>query len=374
MGSVLLCSCATTRHGSSVIPASDLPAEVTINKDAGRGNLVFVTLRLESGEELPFLVDTGTSGTVLDKSLEPKLGKRVGTVTMGHWGAKDEANQYAAPKLYLGSTTLMMSRTTISVLDFKDLSAHTGFPIMGALGMDVLGHYCIQLDFVAGKMRFLDSEHADKRAWGKAFPLAALNARDARPSLCENLFGARGPHSLIDTGYSTDGWLMPRYFQQWTNAAARLAKGEVHSPNGSLGGETYPQVSLREEKVESDGIGLPFLARHLVTLDFPRRMLYLKRTSDGPLAEAGAAAAITFLRDLKENSKLPGWSKDEHGEAKGVKTDAALSSTTIDVLKTGDTSIYHYTVTGGSNDSPRRLQKAWRTDQNDRTVEEYSIP
>jgi len=51
IGLLLLCSCAT------IHPL--LPADVTLNKDVARGNVLFVTLRLENGEELPFIVDTG---------------------------------------------------------------------------------------------------------------------------------------------------------------------------------------------------------------------------------------------------------------------------------------------------------------------------
>ena len=47
-----------------------------MNQDAGRGGILIVTLRLESGEKLPFIVDTGCQVTVFDKSLEGKLGKR----------------------------------------------------------------------------------------------------------------------------------------------------------------------------------------------------------------------------------------------------------------------------------------------------------
>src|SRR5437773_12538482 len=76
---LLLCSCKTMREPGAIVPAAELPGEVTMNKDAGRGLWVFVTIRLESGEELPFVVDTGASWTAFDKSLEPKLGKRLGT-------------------------------------------------------------------------------------------------------------------------------------------------------------------------------------------------------------------------------------------------------------------------------------------------------
>jgi NPCBM/NEW2 domain-containing protein len=101
-----------------------------------------------------------------------------------------------------------------------------------------------------------------------------------------NLFGSQGPHSLIDSGFLSDGWLMPQYFQQWTNHAVLPARGEARWPNGLFGGEKYPFVSLPRIDVESDGLGLRFLARHLVTLDFPKQIMYLQRQSIGPLPDA----------------------------------------------------------------------------------------
>jgi hypothetical protein len=277
---LVLCSCAT---GDPI--RSPLPAEVPMNELAGRGGLLIVTLRLESGEDLPFMVDTGTSDTMIDKSLEPRLGKPLGTAVFQSWGAKETNSIYAAPKLYLGGAPLMMTGTGIYTYDCTQMSSGAGRPIMGILGADILQHYCIQLDFAAGKMRFLDDERADKKMWGKAFRIVALNSRDARPSVAGNLFGAQGPHSLIDSGFDDDGWLMPKYHRQWTNQAVPPAKGETRSPDGMFGGEKYPFVSLRAQDVESDGIGIHFLARHLVTLDFPKRTMYLQRQIFGPLPD-----------------------------------------------------------------------------------------
>jgi hypothetical protein len=152
---------------------------------------------------------------------------------------------------------------------------------MGVLGIDVLENYCIQLDFAAGKMRFLDSEHADKSSWGKAFPIAPLSEDDSRPAVAGNLFGAHDAHSLIDSGWVGDGWLMPKYFRSWTNNAVAPANGELRWPYGMFGGEKYPLFSLGVENFPSDGLGIDFLARHLVTLDFPNHTLYLKRQSIG---------------------------------------------------------------------------------------------
>jgi hypothetical protein len=277
---LLLCSCGTENA-----TRPQLPAEVSMNEFAGRGGWLIVTLRLESGEELPCVLDTGTSDTMIDTSLEPKLGKPLGKATFQSWGVKETNTMYSAPKLYLGGTPLMMTGTGIFTYDCRQMSLAAGRPIMGILGMDVLEHYCLQMDFAAGKMRFLDDAQADKKMWGHAFPIVALNSNDPRPAVRENLLGAQGPHSLIDSGSDDDGWLMPKFFRQWTNQAVPPAKGEARSPVGMFGGIQYPYVSLRSQNVESDGIGIHFLARHLVTLDFPKRTMYLQRQVIGPLPD-----------------------------------------------------------------------------------------
>ena len=78
-----------------------------MNRDAGRGNWLFVTVRLDSGTKLPLLVDTGTPVTLLDKSLAPRLGKRLGTLTFREFDVRQKSGIYAAPKLYLGNTPLL---------------------------------------------------------------------------------------------------------------------------------------------------------------------------------------------------------------------------------------------------------------------------
>jgi hypothetical protein len=283
LGVCLLAGCASPRSpvvgvGRDDSSQSRLPPEVAFNRDAGRGRLLMVTLRVASGEELPFVIDTGSGGSCLDASLESKLGQAVGTEMMQMWGKISKKNVYAMPPLYLGDVRLLTGDRVLT-MDLKPLAGSGRIHLAGILGMDVWEHYCIQLDFTAHRLRFLDDAHADNKSWGRAFPIVALNDKDNRPAVAENLLGRQGPHSLIDSGYDTTGWLMPVHYEQWTNQASLPAAGEARAPDVRFGGETYPHSTLVEEKVEADGIGLPFLARHLVTLDFPRHMLYLKRTS-----------------------------------------------------------------------------------------------
>jgi hypothetical protein len=384
---LLLCSCAAAKPTHS-----QLPADVAFDRDAGRGGWVIVTLQLENGEQLPFLLDTGAPWTFFDKSREPKLGKRLDSGTAWNFGTKRESGVYATPKLYLGGTLLTMTGTNVGTLDNKQISTKAGRPIMGILGMDVLEHYCIQLDFAARKMRFLDDERANRKGWGKPFPLTARG--DGCLLASENLAGVKGASSLIDTGCDGDGWLMPDLFQQWTNHANPPAPGQACSPNGVLGGVTYPDIWLDrldakamvrdETNIQYNGIGLHFLARHLVTLDFPNHTLYLKRTSRLPLVDKDAEgryratgkSAYLYLHSLQKKGLLPGWSKTDHfaSRALTVNFPHPESAAFDHVLKKGESSIYHYEFIRASKTSPWKLQKAWRADQNDQTVEEYPVP
>jgi len=99
---VLLCSCATTPNwdaDDSIRPR--LPAETAFDTGAGRGDLIYLRLRFERGEELVFAVDSGAQVTELDKSLEPKLGKRLGSVEVHstRYGV-GEGGAYEAPRLH----------------------------------------------------------------------------------------------------------------------------------------------------------------------------------------------------------------------------------------------------------------------------------
>ncbi len=256
-----------------------LPDEVVMNRNAGRGDGLLVPLRLESGETAEFLVDTGSSGTLVDKSLESKLGKRLGITKVSMFGKNEQTSGiYAAPKLFLGKIQLITGGR-VRTYDFNPQSSH----ILGLLGMDCLKHYCIQWDFQAGRMRFLDPEHQKVQGFGKAYPI--ITSRAGRPFIVQNsLTGdvrTNTPvttrefpptYALIDSGYSADGRV-----DTGTNGP-----GRIHLSECVWDGQTYTNLGVGQGE-NANLLGLRFLARHLVTLDFPNQVLYLKQTSVGPL-------------------------------------------------------------------------------------------
>jgi hypothetical protein len=355
--SLLLCSCATRT-------SRQLPADVNINQDAGRGSLVFVTLQLASGEDLPFVVDTGSPGTLFDKSLVPKLGCRMplGTWTVPIGGEKQKSGVYWEPKLYLGNTRLKTGRLCAAV-DFQGISKQLGRPVMGILAMDCLRHYCVQLDFQAGKMRFLDPKSLHANSHGRPLPL--------RFSLYSQLFtdhpgitGGKASRLLVDTGWNGDGLVS----REPTNGL--VSEGWVHLPECVWNDQTYTDLNLR---TGGEVLGLGFLARHLVTFDFPRRVMYLQQTCSGPLLNEELRAAMEFLRDLKRKGQAPGWLPNDKGKL-SAETHPDPETFGFAAGKEGDSMVCHYLIARNSKESPWRLKRAWRTDQNGKVIEEFSVP
>jgi len=260
------------------------PADVSINKDAGRGDFLWVTLGLETGESLPFSVDTGSPITVVDKSFEPLLGKRLGTMPIRKVGrAWQESGCYAAPKIWLGDVPLQTG-SNVWTYDFKQSR--------GILGMDCLKNYCIQLDFQAGKMRFLVSEHLNTAELGKAFPLTLSGTgpqgKFVRPTIQHVGLVGDDTNLLVDTGCRIDG--LTERGAMWNVIWGRLLApfGKGHSHSCVWDGENYTNIKIAPVG-DANVLGLRFLARHLVTLDFPGRTLYLKQSSVGPLNSVSEA-------------------------------------------------------------------------------------
>src|SRR6266516_3566428 len=334
---LLLCSCITRPtwlmwYGDTSI-RPDLPPEVSFNKSAGRGENLFVTLRLGSGEEMLFGVDTGGPATLMDKSLEPRLGKPLARAKFSFaQSGPRKGRVYRAPGLYLGNTRILTGKWVVT----DDLSDVSFRPLSGILGMECLRHYCIQLDFAANKLRFLDPDQSENEELGKAFPLTFAQG-SIFPLVSENLLGAKGGNALIDTGDYSDGGLAATLFQRALDEETAVSTKEFETSTGQavrevsfrtsvFGGETYSDLALREHASGTNGVGLRFLARHLVTLNSPKRTMYLQRKSVGPLAE-GSSSTNTLAWWDNGSSTLGRW--ETEGLASGSYGTESLSERLI---------------------------------------------
>ena len=275
---LFLCSCATQ---DTIRPP--VLAETSFNQEAGRGGLLLVSLNLESGEELLFVVDTGSPFCALDKTLESRLGNPLKNYQIHSMYGATPSKLYKAPKLYLNKIPLKTG-DTVAVMDFKRLSddlnqlAHSSHRIMGILGMECLRHYCIQLDFVDKKLRLLNSNHPGDQDLGKTFPLTISHG----PYLIVrgSLAGGNGTSSMIDTGMTFDGDVSQKPFRQ-QQFFSKYSRTNVVFKNGVFGGYSYTNLCLGDG--HANVLGLGFISRNLVTFNFPKRTMYLKRQNVGPL-------------------------------------------------------------------------------------------
>ncbi len=280
-----------------------------------------------------FGVDTGGPATLMDKSLEPRLGKPLARAKFSFaQSGPRKGRVYRAPGLYLGNTRILTGKWVVT----DDLSDVSFRPLSGILGMDCLRHYCIQLDFAANKLRFLDPDQSENEELGKAFPLT-FSQGSIFPFVSENLLGAKGGNSLIDTGDYSDGGLAATLFQRALDEETAVSTKEFETSTGQavrevsfrtsvFGGETYSDLALREHASGTNGVGLRFLARHLVTLNSPKRTMYLQRKSVGPLAE-GSSSTNTLAWWDNGSSTLGRW--ETEGLASGSYGTESLSERLI---------------------------------------------
>ena len=328
-----LCSCATP---TLVHPAA-LANPVSFNGEAGKGDWIKLNLRLENGKEIgPFMVDTGWPyKTVLDKSLAPLLGKRLGSGIFysPFMGGFVSSETYKTPKLYLGGAQLQMG-PHVFVCDLQKLSRG----LKGILGMDCLRHYCVQFDFARDEMRFLDPDAPANGDFGHPIPLLMIdNLVIAR----SDVFGIGKVLFCPDTGcHECDAMLKPKLLRRletklkssWSTSFPGIKNNPVKVAGFSKGifaGETYNDLTIAAwagRWPDGNLLGLPFLARNRVTFDFPRRTMYLEKENSGPRNPALFASeeAGKYLRELKRSGQLPGWTTNDFGE--GDSSDAPMTN------------------------------------------------
>jgi hypothetical protein len=276
---MLECSCTAQRF----LP-SNFATETSFNKDAGLGKHLFITLNLEGGEQLLLTVDTGCPDTVLSKTLESKLGECLGTkkASYGLYGRR-RVGIYHAPKLYLDNVQILTGDHVLT----DDLATMSGNPaIMGILGIDCLKHYCVQLDFATNKMRLLGTDEMKKtRDRGKPYPLHIFFGEVWTHG---DFFGGGDTYFRIDTGWLGDGALEPKIYEKvlakqkpgetiQSKSPIGTAYYETYFKNFVFGDQSYRYFVLDNYPTMSINIiGLRFMMRNQVTLDFPNRVMYLK--------------------------------------------------------------------------------------------------
>ena len=95
-------------------------------------------------------------------------------------------------------------------------------------------------------------------------------------------------------------------------------------------------------------------------------------------AASATLEAGEFLMGLRKQGRLPGLTKDDHGNISGEVPDDLNTVRypflrSFRITKRGDDSTYHYTVERESRTSTWQLRKAWRTGSAGTVLQEYPL-
>lgn len=308
-----------------VAPERGTPARVLEQFDIFKdGDLLLLPVRFK-GKQRWFVLDTGTSRTVVDVLLQDELGPPLRITRVGTAGRPIEVPVYAPQEFHLGGLRLHTPHP-VAAFDFTEVRRMCGHEVMGIIGMDCLSEHVMQIDWDTGKLAFLTAAPPD---CGRPFPLSY--GKHGLPFLQHSILGLkRAEKFLIDTALLGASLDVPSEAFSRLVAAGRvssLRSTEVTTAAGTatcsygrldeftLGAFSHRDVTVGEGRKRK--IGLWYLARFVATFDFPRARLYLKKGARYDLPDPQTRCGLTVVR-VDGKTLVDDVDKGSAGERHGV--------------------------------------------------------
>jgi hypothetical protein len=271
-----------------------------------KGDCILLPVDVPPGR-YPFLVHTGLSATVFDRSL--LTGNQKGTRRIvGGVGPPRDVPVFETPQANFDNLDLKQILPEVVGLDLRPYRQLSGHPIYGVIGMDVLHSRILHIDFDKGELSFPNDVHSK----GKAIDLSF----DEGLPIAEVLFaGGIRRKAFITSGYisqdcgSVDASLYETLNRNnqgrvlgttliWNRSDIRL--NLIRTDLIRLGEfETKQPVFGVGERTE---LGLHYWSRYIVTWDFPGRTMYLEPGKDFHRADEHDLSGLHIVR--KESRTL----------------------------------------------------------------------
>jgi hypothetical protein len=254
-------------------------AELSVERN---GAPLVIPLTLDKcSRPLTMLVDTGASRTIFDRRVVGHLGRCLGTTFLSTPFTSKAVARYRIPPVMVGR--LKLATESIGLVD--DLEwwrEETGMDLDGILGSDLLGQQIVRIDFDAGKMSFLSDVPDDS---GDAMRLSYTYT--GAPTIPIRIGRLAPKWFMLDTGCMTHNLASYDVFSEldkggclrdvrpiahrgtpeWKGAIARVAEL-------SLGRVSHSNLHILSTSFNA--IGLGYLSRYAVTIDYRRRIAYFK--------------------------------------------------------------------------------------------------
>lgn len=311
------------------------------------GNAIIVPVSVD-GEVGHFLLDTGSSATVVDKKYlceENRLRKmhseestdplnaphEDAAVTLAN-GAKKSAELYKAPRILLGGFELKSNNGFVASDDFANPEwfPDTDLPIDGILGMDLFRQHCMHIDYDRKRLVIFQSVSESAAPPGEK---EHLRLERQVPCIRVNINGFV-IWSRIDTGCLSQAFVLKEsvlkdVLKQQSADLSDVKRVETsfldlywdgcEVPGSLRCGpycEEWPAILTADN---FNLVGAPFLVKCRWTFDFQRRHVYIdrgNRFNDTRRCDFDGIEAVTDF--LTGGAFVSGVKKGSAGERAGI--------------------------------------------------------
>lgn len=275
--------CLTTKPGLAV--AADRRSPPTAEFDVAPDGDFLILPVVINQREYPFMVSTGLVTTVIDTSLRKKLEltKLESNRSAGRGG--QGRDRFGGLHGSLGNISLEFP-DGVEAGDFNAMHDKLDLECVGEIGMDVLRRFVVQIDFDEGKLRLLSAVPAGS---GESLRITPMGAEGGAPLISVTVSGIPPEKFILHTSRAANSLelcteLFSRLEEKEKLTVLDKEKGVTRSAGVTFQAARLHSVQIGKARHddlmvntgEHNAVGLAYLARYVVTLDFPRNRVYWK--------------------------------------------------------------------------------------------------
>ncbi len=243
-----------------------LPRSVTVPFEYCQSEIV-CRGKIENYDPLWFLIDTGTSDTIIDRSIAAQcLLTRGNDFRFSSFRGSIPAQTTRLDRLELGK--LIINNIDAQITDLSPQSKQIGRPIAGIIGMNVLSNYLITIDYAKPSLLFADSYTGSRPAeFVSVGFVQAADHTDASnsppvPKIKITLPGADSQTMLMDTGAA--------FNHLSANIATRHLKDNLSNTSHTLEGTGLDGRPVQLALLTLDPVIIGSYKVHRVTFTYPK--------------------------------------------------------------------------------------------------------
>lgn len=219
-------------------------------------NEIVVKCRLNKGEEVDFLFDTGASDTIIDRRVAAQhfLAKQ-DKFDIAAFSGMVEANKSELKRFEIGS--LVLNNVPVRVLDMNQQSRQMGRPIAGIIGTNIINQFLITIDYSKPNLTFEDLDTAQRPAKAVSVPFVFRQL----PYIKVSLNGKDEQLLLVDTGAAFNH--LP------TSVAERHISGDPANVRHVTEATGLDGRQIQLGRVVVDSVGLGAISKRSVSFTYP---------------------------------------------------------------------------------------------------------